>query len=52
MDNRTFDEAIDFARNYRTRFDFCRKMVNQFERLGYLTSRQVAALIRMKSEMR
>ena len=49
MDNRTFDEAIDFARDYYWTYDFCRKMWTQFERLGYLTRAQVDALLRVKS---
>lgn len=50
MNNTDFDTAIDFARNYRKTIPFCAKMVNHFDRLGFLTERQVAALLRIKQE--
>lgn len=52
MNAAMFDEALEFARNYRTRFEFCGKMVHQFDRFGYLTKRQVEALVKMKRSLR
>ena len=50
MNNADLDKAIDFAEGYRRTIPFCAKMMNHFNRLGYLTENQVKALLAIKRE--
>jgi hypothetical protein len=52
MNNREFDEALDYARNYARTNKFCGKMVKQFDYIGRLTEGQVRALLRIKADNR
>lgn len=43
------DEAIDFAEANIRSIDFCRRMLLVFRVKGYLTDKQVLALLRIKA---
>lgn len=47
--NDDFDVAIDFARNHSD-IPFCAKMARNFDRLGFLTTKQVEMLLRIRRE--
>lgn len=48
MDQKLFDQAIDFAEQHRN-IEFCRKMLLVFRVKGNLTEKQVLALLRIKA---
>lgn len=49
--NRT-EEALHYAEMHRRTNEFCKKIYKQFDYLGYITSAQVEAILRIKNDKR